>query len=125
MGSGMASDKKSESPSVAFFAATLVSAIAAGDIAKAQLQPNAAMGVECCFIAMTVVAWVRWDLRSRWWFWLALLVGAALQVPLMFLMPWAAPHMAGPGAMVFAIPGFVAALGCVFLAEKLSSTRSS
>ena len=121
----MPSDQKRESPGVTFFAVTLVSAIAAGDIAKAHLQASAAMGVECCFIAMIVVAWVRWDLRSRWWFWLALLVGAALQLPLILLMPWAAPHMSGPGAMVFVIPGFLGALGCVFLAEKISSTHAT
>ena len=124
-GAGMSFDQKRESPTFTFLVVTLISSIAVGDVAKGYLAPSAATGVSCCLIGMAFVAWSRWDLRSKWWFWIALLVGMVLERPLILLLPWAAPHMTGPGAMVFVIPGFVAALGCVFLAEKICSSRST
>ena len=64
----MSSDQKRESPSFTFLVVTSISAIAAGNVAKGYLAPSAAMGVNCCFIGMAFVAWVRWDLRSKWRF---------------------------------------------------------
>ena len=98
---------------------TLIASIVASDIAKQHMQSNAAVGVGACTVGLIVVAKVRWDLKREWWFWVALCMGAALQLPLIFLMPWAAPHLTGTGAMAFVIPEFLMALGCVFLAEKI------
>jgi hypothetical protein len=105
---------------LAFLASIVVSAIA-----KHQMNSDAAWGIGACSVALMVAARTRWELRGKWWFWVALCVGAALQLPLIFLMPWAAPHLTGIGAMAFVIPGFVMALGCIFLAERVfaSSTR--
>ena len=61
----------------------------------------------------------HWELKSKWWFWAALSIGAAAQLPFVFLMPWSNPHLTGIGAMAFVLPGFLMTLGCIFLAEKL------
>ena len=105
--------------SIWFILLIVIAAIVASDIAKQYMQNNAAAGVGGCTIVVLAVARIRWDLKGEWWFWIALCIGAALQLPLILFMPWAAPHLTGMGAMAFVIPGFLMALGCVFLAEKL------
>lgn len=114
----MASQQRNE-PGFLFILLSVIAFIVASDLAKHHMQGNAAVGVGGCTIVLLVVARIRWDLKGEWWFWAALCIGAALQLPLIFLMPWAAPHLTGIGAMAFVIPGFLMALGSVFLAEKL------
>jgi hypothetical protein len=118
-------DHRKGEPGIWFIMLMVIAAIVASDIAKQHVQGNAAVGVGGCTIVLLAVARIRWDLKREWWFWVALCMGAALQLPLIFLMPWAAPHLTGIGAMAFVVPGFLMALGCVFLAEKVfaSSTR--
>ena len=103
-----------------FLAAVIISSML-----KQYTSGNAAWGVGACAIALMIAAKTRWDLKGEWWFWVALCMGAALQLPLIFLMPWAAPHLTGMGAMAFVIPGFLMALGCVFLAEKVFANSTS
>jgi hypothetical protein len=112
-------DQQKNDPSIWFMVLILIAAIVASDIAKQHMGGSAAVGVGGCTIVLLAVARIRWDLKGKWWFWGALCIGAALQLPLLFLMPWAAPHLTGIGAMAFVIPGFLMALGCVFLAEKV------
>lgn len=121
----MVADQQKDEPGILFIMLIVIAAIVASDIAKQHVRGSAAVGVGGCTIVLLAVARIRWDLKGEWWFWVALCVGAALQLPLIFLMPWAAPHLTGIGAMAFVIPGFLMALGCVFLAEKVfaSSTR--
>ena len=106
-------------------AVTFLASIVVPTLLKQRTSANVAWGTGACLIGLIFAARSRWELKEQWWFWLALLVGATLQVPLIFAVPWAAPHMTGPGAMVFVIPGFLMAVGCVFLAEKIFSTHSS
>jgi hypothetical protein len=120
-------DQQKDQPGILFIMLIVLAAIVASDIAKQHMRSNAAVGVGGCTIVLLAVARMRWDLKGEWWFWTALCIGAALQLPLIFLMPWAAPHLTGIGAMAFVIPGFLMALGCVFLAEKIfaNSTRTN
>lgn len=106
-----------------FIMLLVIAAILTSSMAKQHMQGNAAVGIGGCTIVLLAVAKIRWDLKREWWFWAALCIGAALQLPLIFLLPWAVPHLTGIGAMAFVIPGFVMALGCVFLAEKISAHR--
>jgi hypothetical protein len=112
-------DKQAKNSGVLFIMLMVIAAIIASDVAKQHMQSNAAVGVGGCTIVVLAVAKIRWDLKREWWFWVALFFGAALQLPLIIFMPWAAPHLTGIGAMAFAVPGFLVALGCVFLAEKM------
>jgi peptidoglycan/LPS O-acetylase OafA/YrhL len=121
----VANQEKRDIYPFSFMVLVLLTAIIVSSIAKQHTNSNAAWGTGACIIALMVAAKTRWELRGKWWFWVALCMGAALQLPLIFLMPWAAPHLTGTGAMAFVIPGFLMALGCVFLAEKVfaNSTR--
>jgi peptidoglycan/LPS O-acetylase OafA/YrhL len=117
-------DKKDPYP-FSFMFLVLLAMVITHSIAKGYMNDNAAWGAGVCVLAVIAPAKLRWELRHEWWFWFALLVGALLQLPFVFFMPWAAPHLTGPGAMVFATPGFLMALGCVFLAEKIFAKESS
>jgi hypothetical protein len=118
-------NRRKDELSIWFIMSIVIAAIVASDIAKQLIRGGAAVGVGGCTIVLLAVARIRWDLKGKWWFWVALFMGGALQLPFIFLMPWATPHLAGIGAMAFVIPGFLMALGCVFLAERVfaSSTR--
>jgi EamA domain-containing membrane protein RarD len=118
-------DQKNDRPGILFMMLTLIAAIVASDIAKQHMQSNIAIGVACCLIGLIVAAKVRWDLRGRWWFWVALCVGALMQLPLVLFMPWSNRYLTGTSATAFVIPGFLMALGCVFFAEKIFANSTS
>ena len=105
--------------------ATFLACIVIATVAKGLTSSDMAWGAGACSAALIVAAKSRWDLRGRWWFWVALSLGAMLQLPLILLMPWAAPHLSGPGAAIFVLPGFLMALGCVFLAEKIFAVENT
>ena len=117
-------DQQKDQPSISFIMLIVIAAIVASDVAKQHARGNVAVGVGGCTIVLLAVARIRWDLKGKWWFWAALGIGAALQLPLILVMPWAAPHLTGIGAMAFVIPGFLMALGCVFLAERVFASSS-
>jgi hypothetical protein len=118
-------DQRKNEPGILFIILIVIAAIVASDIAKQHMRGSAAVGVGGCTIVLIAVARIRWDLKGEWWFWVALCLGAPLQLPLILLMPWSDRYLTGIGAMAFVIPGFLMALGCVFLAEKVfaNSTR--
>ena len=111
-------DKTQWAVAYVLFVVSELAAIVANDIAKSHARSDVTVGVGGCVIVLLAAARARWDLKRKWWFWCALGIGTALQLPLILLMPWATPHLTGIGAMAFVIPGFLMALGCVFLAEK-------
>jgi hypothetical protein len=121
----LANQEKKEEYSFSFMVLTFIASIVALSIAKQHMRGSAAVGVGGCTIALIFAAKIRWELKGEWWFWFALSMAAALQLPLIFLMPWAAPHLTGTGAMAFVIPGFLMALGCVFLAERVFANSTS
>jgi hypothetical protein len=125
VGQVILTDQKKNDPSILFMMLTLVVAILANDIAKQHMRSSAAVGVAACTIGLFAVARIRWELKGKWWYWVALLAGAALQLPLIFLMPWSDRYLTGIGAMAFVIPGFLMAYGCVLLAEKMFASVSS
>ena len=115
----LANQEKKDAYPFSFMVLTLLAAITISSIAKKHTNSNAAWGTGACTIALVVAAKTRWELKGKWWFWAALCIGAALQLPLVFLMPWSHQYLTGTGAMAFVIPGFLAACGCIWLAEKL------
>jgi len=90
-------EQQKNDPGFAFIMLVLIAAIVTSDIAKQHMRSNAAVGIGGCTIVLLAVAKIRWDLKGKWWFWVALCVGATLQLPLIFMMPWAAPHLTGIG----------------------------
>ncbi|WP_222597489.1 hypothetical protein [Edaphobacter albus] len=100
-------------------------AVIISSIAKQHTSSNAAWGIGACTVALMVAAKTRWELKGKWWFWIALCIGSALQLPLVFLMPWSNQYLTGIGAMAFVIPGFLMAYGCIYIAEKFFENSSS
>ncbi len=108
-----------------FIMLVVIAAILVSDLAKQHVKADAAVGAGACAIVLLAVARVRWDFKGKWCFWVALCVGSALQLPLIFLMPWSDRYIAGIGVMAFVIPGFLMALGCVLLRrESLRSAQA-
>jgi hypothetical protein len=118
-------DKKDMYP-FSFMALVFLAGVMISSIAKKYTTGNAPWGAGACAIAMMIAAKTRWDLKTKWWFWIALCLGGALQLPFGLLLPWSDRYLSGTGALAFVIPGFLLAYGCIFLAEKLfeSSARS-
>lgn len=104
---------------------TFLAFIVIATIAKRLTNANVAWGSSACSVALIVAARSRWELKDRWWFWAALGLGAALQLPIILMMPWATPHLSGIGAMIFALPGFLIALGCIFVGENIFANNKS
>lgn len=117
----MANQESRYTPSFTFMALTFIAWIVVFSTAKQHFGDGPAIGLSCCLISLIFAANVRWDLRGRWWFWFALCVSGALQLPLALFLPWSRPHLNGPGAMVFVLPCFLIACGCIALAEKVWS----
>ena len=116
----VANQEKKDLYPFSFMVLIFLVAVIASSIAKQHTNSNAAWGVGGCSIALMVAAKTRWELKGKWWFWVALCIGTALQLPLVFLMPWSNRYLTGIGAMAFVIPGFLMAYGCIYVAEKLT-----
>jgi hypothetical protein len=121
----VANEEKQDQYPLSFMVLAFLAFIVIATIAKHLTNANVAWGLGACSVALIVAARSRWELKEEWWFWVALGIGAALQLPLILMMPWAAPHLSGIGATIFALPGFLMALGCVFIAEKVFANRNS
>ena len=115
----MANQGKTDPYPFSFIALTFLAFIVVATTATHFMNRNAAWGTGACLVGLVFAAKSRWDLNKEWWFWTALCLGAILQVPSVVFIPWAAPHLNGVAATAFVIPGFITALGCVFLAERV------
>lgn len=74
----------------------------------------------CCGLVILVVM-VRWDLRKHWWFWAVIVFGAALQVPIVLLVPWGNRGLTGISLLPLGVLDYGVVYGCVKLAEKMAS----
>lgn len=66
-------------------------------LGKMDLGMNVAICLAACIIAIRI----RWDLRTRLWFWTVVAVVLALHIPLFFLIQW--PHTWVPGVALLPI----------------------
>ncbi len=71
----------------------------------------------CAAMVVTTV-WMRWDLRRRVWFWVAIVILALLHIPLVMLLPWT--NNSYPGIVL--LPGALLALAIVYGSIKLAET---
>jgi len=83
-------------------------------IGKTDLGLNVAIVLAMCVVAIRI----RWDLRTRVWFWGVVLFVLALHVPLFFLIQW--PHVWVPGVALLPIglADLAIMLGAVKLVER-------
>jgi hypothetical protein len=71
----------------------------------------------CTAIAFAIRG--RWELRSRWWFWLTAVVIVCLHVPLILLIPWKTGWVPAPVTMLACLADFAILFGIFGLVEKL------
>lgn len=83
-------------------------------IGKTDMGLNVAVCLGMCLVAIRI----RWDLRTRLWFWGVVAVVLALHVPLFFLIQW--PHIWVPGLALLPIglADVLIILGAVRFVEK-------
>ena len=115
----VANQEKKDAYPFAFIALVFLTAVIVSSIAKHHANSNVAWGIGACVIALMFAARARWELKGKWWFWVALSLGGVVPLPLVPLFPWTDQYLTGIGALAFVIPVFLLASGCIFLAEKV------
>lgn len=61
----------------------------------------------------------RWNARRHWWFWGAVLFGAALQIPILFLGLWRYQGFPVWSYLPLMVADFSLVYGCIGLIERL------
>jgi hypothetical protein len=79
-----------------------------GDSAKAR-------AASICAAMIITATWMRWDLRSRVWFWVTILMLVLLHLPLIMLLPWTDKNYPG----VVLLPGSLVDLAVIYGVIKL------
>ena len=51
-------------------------------------KPELGLGSCTCFAMVAIASWLNWTSRGRRWFWLAVVLSAAIQLPLVLYYPW-------------------------------------
>jgi hypothetical protein len=87
-------------------------------------QESLGRSVSICLGALMVGIRIRWDLRSRVWFWGVVVLMFVLNVPLFLLIQW--PHGWVPAVVMLpvALVDCLIFLGTVRLVEKLTKGES-
>jgi hypothetical protein len=73
----------------------------------------------CSFVVITAV-WLRWDLRTRFWFWCLVTLLVLLQVPVVLFNPWGDKNYPGVVLMPLGLLDLAIAYGSIKLAEKIA-----
>ena len=77
------------------------------------------IGVWICAGIVVVSIIVRWNLRKNAWFWVAILIGALLQLPFVMFVPWTNKYMSFVSFLPFGLLDYAVVYGCIKLAEKV------
>jgi hypothetical protein len=84
-----------------------------------QGKPGTGRAAWICAGMFLIAMKVRWELRSRPWFWIAVAVLLALHLPLILLVPWTSRWIPAVGILPIGILDLAIILGCIALVEKL------
>lgn len=82
------------------------------------------IGAWICAGIVVVSIIVRWDLRKSAWFWVAILIGALLQLPFVVFVPWTNRYMSFVSFLPFGLLDYAMVYGCIKLAEKVAKKSS-
>lgn len=70
------------------------------------------------WLGMNLLAiWLRWDLRRRVWFWAVIFFACALELPVVFLIPWQRIAINRIALLPFGVAIAAVTLGAVYLVE--------
>jgi hypothetical protein len=75
----------------------------------------------CAAMIMTTI-WMRWDLRKRVWFWVAIAILALIHLPFVMLIPWTNKNYPGAVLLPEALLDLAIIYGAIKLIEKLATT---
>jgi cell division protein FtsW (lipid II flippase) len=82
-------------------------------------QPELGLS-SCISIAiLLIVLRATWKLHEHVWYWVTVVVAAALQVPFNFYVPLSNHAFRGVTLVVFGLLDFIVVWGCIKTAEKL------
>ena len=84
-----------------------------------QGKPGTGRAAWICAGMFLIAMKVRWELRSRPWFWIAVAVLLAPHLPLILLVPWTSRWIPAVGILPIGILDLAIILGCIALVEKL------
>jgi hypothetical protein len=76
-------------------------------------------GAWICTGLVILVARTRWDLRRHIWFWITIICAEALQIPIVFLMPWSNRSLTWLSFLPVAVLDYGIIYGCLRLVEKV------
>lgn len=81
------------------------------------------IGAWICTTIVLLVVGVRWDLRRRYWFWIAIGFGFLLQTPLIFLVPWNNRNLIWITVLPLGVLDYFLVYYCVKTTERLTASN--
>lgn len=87
-------------------------------------QPELGLGSCTCLGMVAIAAWLNWASRERRWFWLAVVLSAAIQIPLVLYYP-RGTRVYRPLLMPLGICDVAVAWGMIKLFSRLSPTKGN
>lgn len=79
--------------------------------------PATGRAASICAAMIVTVAWMRWDLRKHFWFWLTMAFVILLHVPLVMFIPWTNGNYPGVVLLPGALLDLAVVYGCVKFVE--------
>jgi len=79
------------------------------------------IGAWICTTIVFLVVGARWDLRKRFWFWIAIGFGLLLQIPLVLLVPWNNRNLIWMTVLPVGVLDYFLVYYCVRVTEKLTN----
>jgi len=86
------------------------------DLARPTLYTVAILGIAIA---------IKWNLRSRGWFWITMTAIAALHIPLILLVPWTSRWIPALMVIPFGIMDLFAMLALIALVGRLLNKKST
>jgi len=84
-------------------------------------QPEVGLAACISIAIFLIVLRATWKLREHGWYWGAVVVAAALQIPFFFYVPWSNHTYRGTALIGFGVLDFIVLWGGIKLCEKLFS----
>jgi cell division protein FtsW (lipid II flippase) len=82
-------------------------------------QPELGLSACISIAILLIVLRATWKLREHGWYWVAVVVAVALQIPVIFYVPWSNHAYRGTALAAFGFLDFIVLWGGIKVAEKL------
>jgi cell division protein FtsW (lipid II flippase) len=81
-------------------------------------QPELGMSACISIAILLIVLRATWKLREHGWYWGAVVVAVAIQIPVIFYVPWSNHAYRGTALVAFGFLDFIVLWGGIKLCEK-------